>query len=508
MADIVQSDWFVWGIGLILALQILVVVLGELLYRADRRTLPVAPVLRALRNAVLPLAVAYLFVVNVLEIPEDQMTVRAIATAFWISILYAGLLLLNLLVFEQAPEGTWRHNAPSLFQDLIRLLLVAIGAAIVLSVIWQQNLGGLIAALGVGSIVLGLALQETLGNLMAGIALLFEKPFSVGDWIEVDGEQGEVVQINWRSVHVCTRERNLLVFPNSVLGRASIINYTRPTQLQILTLSLAFSLEDPPNKVKGVMLSVAESMEVVLDSPAPRPLVREVLDDRIRYEVFLFIDQPALIPQIVDDYTSKVWYAARRADITLPLPSAYEIKVETPPSLQQVVDTLDCLAGAQGFEILAEDDLAALNEAAEVVVFADGETVVAAGEVADAVYIIHSGSLHVSWAPEGAAASEMFLGPNEVIGVASLARRQASFTDIRCDGDVTLLRLPHELVDASMEKSAPLAHEFARLFEMRARTLRRGYRRQVERQAEETVLPVRMRRPQKEKEDADADAGA
>ena len=55
MSGIVQSDWFVWGIGLILGFQILVVVLGELLYRADRRALPMAPILRAARNVVLPL---------------------------------------------------------------------------------------------------------------------------------------------------------------------------------------------------------------------------------------------------------------------------------------------------------------------------------------------------------------------------------------------------------------------------------------------------------------------
>ncbi len=116
------------------------------------------------------------------------------------------------------PKASWRSRAPKLFQDLIRLLLVAIGAAIVLSVVWRQDLGGLIAALGVGSIVLGLALQETLGNLMAGIALFFEKPFSAGDWISVGGKSGQVVQITWRSVHLRTAERNLLVLPNSTAG--------------------------------------------------------------------------------------------------------------------------------------------------------------------------------------------------------------------------------------------------------------------------------------------------
>jgi len=163
MMALLETDWFIWGIGLILGFQILVVMLGELLYRADRRRLPIAPILRAARNVVLPLLVAQVFVVRVLEVPVETIPARIVATALWISLLYTGLLLVNVLVFEQAPEGTWRHRAPSLFQDLVRMLLVTVGAAIVLAVVWEQDLGGLIAALGVGSIVLGLAL---VGNLL------------------------------------------------------------------------------------------------------------------------------------------------------------------------------------------------------------------------------------------------------------------------------------------------------------------------------------------------------
>ena len=125
------------------------------------------------------------FLSKIVGLEADSATMRSVATLFWISVIYAVLLFVNLLLFEQAAAGSWRARAPKLFQDLLRVLLVVIGAAIVLSVVWRRDLGGLVAALGVGSIVLGLALQETLGNLMSGIAMLFERPFSIGDWIEV-----------------------------------------------------------------------------------------------------------------------------------------------------------------------------------------------------------------------------------------------------------------------------------------------------------------------------------
>lgn len=501
MSGIVQSDWFVWGIGLILGFQILVVVLGELLYRADRRALPMAPILRAARNVVLPLVVAYVFVLRILEMPGESVILRGIATAFWISVIYTGLLLFNALVFKQAPEGTWRHRAPSLFQDLIRIVLVVIGASIVLAVVWEQNLGGLIAALGVGTIVLGLALQETLGNLMSGIALLFEKPFTIGDWIEVGDEQGAVVEINWRSVHVRTRERNLLVFPNAVLGRETIINYARPTALQTMRLSFAFSLEDPPNRVKKVLREVAETIDDVLDDPPPRAMIREVLDDRIRYEALLAIDQPRRIPQIVDQYTSRVWYAARRAGIRLPLPAAYEIKVDAPVSTVVEIDIAGCLAKAQGFHILEAEQIARVAAQAEVLVYTDGETVIAQDDVADAVYVIASGTLHVTWSPQDEVVAELFLAEHEAIGVSSsVSRQQASHTRFFCDGDVTLIRIPHEAVDTCVQANARLAHEFARVYEVRSEALDRARDEFEQGQAkpDDQLLPVRMRKPQDE----------
>ena len=160
MSELLAKDWFVWGIGLILGFQLLVVVLGEAIYRANRRELPIARIFRALRNVILPLGVLFLLLTRLLGIERGSVSVRLVETALWVSIVYVVLLAFNTVVFEKASKESWRSRAPKLFQDLVRLLLIVIGAAIVLSVVWRQDLGGLVAALGVGSIVLGLALQE------------------------------------------------------------------------------------------------------------------------------------------------------------------------------------------------------------------------------------------------------------------------------------------------------------------------------------------------------------
>ena len=81
MADLLANDWFVWGVSLILGFQLLVVLLGEAIYRADRRTLPIGGIFRALRNVVLTLGVLFVFLTSLPEIERDSVPVRLVETA-------------------------------------------------------------------------------------------------------------------------------------------------------------------------------------------------------------------------------------------------------------------------------------------------------------------------------------------------------------------------------------------------------------------------------------------
>ncbi len=465
-----------WGVGLILMFQLLVILLGEAIYRAERRTLPIGGIFRALRNIVLPLAVLFVFLTRLLELDRESVVVRLVETALWVSVVYAVLLVFNVLVFEGAAKESWRSRAPKLFQDLIRLLLVVIGAAIVLSVVWRQDLGGLIAALGVGSIVLGLALQETLGNLMSGIALFFERPFSVGDWISVGGKSGQVVQITWRSVHLRTAERNLLVLPNSALGRETITNYSQPTDQQMLRLSFSFGLDAPPNRVKQMLVSVAHEIALISKQPEPRAVACDVLEDRIRYEARVSIEHGRYMPEVTDQFTSAVWYAARRAGLPLPLPHAVELQVrdvaEDPLEEQQRLQSF--LRKAEGIRVLPDEAIKQLAADAHLVLFGAGEYLIVAGEVPRNVYVITSGEALGTYPNKTAEAGSIRYGANEVLGVTSLARAQASDTQVVAVTDVEAVVIAGDVVARSLQEHPALNNQVARIWQARAEVLRRS----------------------------------
>ena len=122
-----------------------------------------------------------------------------------------------------------QDRIPKLLRDLIKGFLVLLGTTIILSLIWEFPLADLITALGVTSLVLGMALQDTLGNLFSGISLLYAKPFEVGDWVQIGTETGKVIEVNWRSVRLLTRNEEMLIIPNLVLGKEVFKNF-RPSE--------------------------------------------------------------------------------------------------------------------------------------------------------------------------------------------------------------------------------------------------------------------------------------
>ncbi|MEL7143573.1 MAG: mechanosensitive ion channel family protein [Cyanobacteria bacterium J06554_3] len=314
------DQWLPWGIGLMLLFPLLMLAIGELILQLERRQHPMVEVVRNLRNWVLPSAALFFLLTKVLELPEALRPIQVVETLAWVSLIFVALSFVNVLLFTGAKPGTWQNEMPKLFRDLVRTLLIAVGFAIVLKAVFGVNLTGLFTALGVGGIVLGFALQDTLGNLFSGVALLFEQPFQIGDWLEVDGQKGRVIEVNWRSVHLETRELEQLVVPNSVLSQAVIRNFNKPSKRHIEPVLIGFSYDDPPNKVKQVMLETALSTTGVLSHPRPIVVTASYDDFSIGYVVRLFLEDYAQVPSIRNEFVTRIWYAARRNGLSIPFP--------------------------------------------------------------------------------------------------------------------------------------------------------------------------------------------
>lgn len=465
----------IWAITLIVCFPILVIVLGELSYRLQRRHNPLAGTLLILRNLVLPVFVLMLFVQQVLNLPDQNELVKSIQTLFWLCVIHAALSLLNDVLFEQARGDTWRTRVPKLLIDLVRLFVVLLGGAIVLATVWNADLAGLVTALGVSSIVIGLALQDTLGSVMSGIALLFEHPFAVGDWLRVGDIVGQVIDINWRSVRLKTLEYEMVVIPHKLISSDVIRNFSRPQPIHAERIRIGFSYNDPPNLAKHVLRTTALETEGIVKHPAPQIFTLSYDDFAVTYEVKFFIEDYGDLEAIRDRFMSRVWYAAQRNSLTIPFPirTLYHFHGPTTAAQGNSKKLADSLQSVPAFVPLSQDDaLESLSQRVSLQHFGAGEQVVRQGTANNALYIIISGQAVMTTRDDRGIVHEVLrLKAGEFFGEMTLFSSDSSPTSITALEDLEVMLLPAPVVNQMIERQPSFAREISQILELRRRAV-------------------------------------
>jgi len=469
------QDWFIWGAILIIGFPLLTLLLGEIIYRAKSRDKLLVATLQIVRNLIFPSLALFILLNKILGLSQDTTPLRLVQTGLWLFTIHGSLTLINGLLFSQAQAGSWQANVPRLFRDLSRVFLILCGVATILSVVWGADLGGVIAALGVGSIVIGLALQDTLGNLFSGIALLFERPFTEGDWITVDDLTGKVIEINWRSVHLLTRELEMLIIPNAVLAGATIRNYRRPQKLHVEPVDVGFSYDDPPNKIKEVMKETALATRGVLDKPEPVIQTISYDDSSISYRVKLFMSDYDKVPQVRDEFVTRIWYAAERYGLNIPFP--IRTLYHNPPTKTDTAGVINgYLKHLHDFPIFASIDRQIIEDLAHNATkkaFGKGEKAIAQGEHTQEIYMIVTGKASVTIKPDSSFREEIVaeLSHGDFFGESALSGKNISPVSVMALSDLEVLIMPIEVMQTALEKSTRLRQEIGIVMENRRKAI-------------------------------------
>jgi len=147
----------------------------------------------------------------------------------WLRMTIVAWWLLSARVAVAALYFAVGHDRKSreakLFIDLVAAAVYAATTLIVLKSVLALPIGGLVATSGIVAIVLGLALQSTLADVFSGIAVGIEAPFKIGDRISLDNNiEGQVVEMNWRSIRIQTDGADIAIIPNNVVAKLQIVN--------------------------------------------------------------------------------------------------------------------------------------------------------------------------------------------------------------------------------------------------------------------------------------------
>jgi len=149
----------------------------------------------------------------------------------------------------------------SLLANIARVSIFAIGLLIVLQAL-GISIGPYVAALGVGGLAVGLALQDTLANFFAGIRILAARRIRAGDFVRLDsGDEGVVVDISWGQTAIRQPSNNLVIVPNSKLANAIATNFTLPSEPQNVVVQVGVAYGSDLERVEAVTLAVARDIQ-------------------------------------------------------------------------------------------------------------------------------------------------------------------------------------------------------------------------------------------------------
>ncbi|MEK7325930.1 MAG: mechanosensitive ion channel family protein, partial [Chloroflexota bacterium] len=249
--------------------------------------------------------------------------------------------------------------------------------------------------------VIGLALQDMLGNVVAGLALQLDQPFTVSDWVYVSEQEGQVVQMNWRTLTIRTRDNHNVIIPNANVAKQEIINYSRPTPLQRLHATVGIAYRHPPVLVKEALSRAASGAGGVAADPAPEILVKDFGEFAIHYDVRYWITDYARAQQIQDAVLTRIWYELRRAGLTIPFP-ARDVTVhmrgddhDTRAQEQLRREIFAELRPLAVFAPLSDAQIEMLVRGAGLQRYTAGETLVRQGDAGDSLFVIKSGQVRV-----------------------------------------------------------------------------------------------------------------
>ena len=202
-------------------------------------------------------------------------------------------------IVKQLKEKLNKNNDDSMFEFILKIIraVIYIIAGFIVITLLGINLNGLVAGLGIGGVIITLAAQDTAKNLFGGLVIFLDKPFNVGDWIQMDNFEGTVEDITFRSTRVRTFENSLVNIPNSIISNSSIINWSKMEKRRYKT-NLCIELDTPLEKLEKLKIRIENMLQER----------EEILEDSVIVKFDEIKDNGINI--LVCSYTNSVDYAS------------------------------------------------------------------------------------------------------------------------------------------------------------------------------------------------------
>ncbi|WP_227670655.1 mechanosensitive ion channel family protein [Psychrobacter proteolyticus] len=255
------------------------------------------------------------------QINFEPETIKATAKAStWAGIYYVLWASSGQIIHRVLQHYGLNASIEQLLKNILSVLLLVLGLASVMAQ-FGFDIVSLVAGLGIVGLAVGFAAQSTLANFIAGITILLEQSFQVGDWIHINDNEGRVVLIALRTTHILTRDNITVIIPNSNVASSEVINLTSKNFIRF-DIRVRIAFEDDIETARKEILQVLSDTDAVLNRPETSATVAEIGEYGVFFIVRFWVKPAAVarIPKIKEVLQEEIKIAFDAANISTPYP--------------------------------------------------------------------------------------------------------------------------------------------------------------------------------------------
>ncbi|MCJ7693321.1 MAG: mechanosensitive ion channel family protein [Sedimentisphaerales bacterium] len=248
--------------------------------------------------------------------------VKTFAVIIWgRAAMQTGTILLEILS-RQVDRVSWiQPKTLPLFEIVLKVVVIG-GSLYFAFIAWHINVTSWIASAGIMGIAVGFAAKDTLANLFAGVFILADTPYKIGDFIILEERiRGVVTDIGIRSTRLLTRDDVEVTVPNAVIANSMIINESGgPYQKTRLRVKTSVAYGSDVDKVSELMNSCVKDVDHISVHPEPRVRFREFGDFGLLFELLVWVDKPLYKGSVLHRLNTLIYKKFNEEGIEIPYP--------------------------------------------------------------------------------------------------------------------------------------------------------------------------------------------
>jgi len=264
--------------------------------------------------------------IDFLSVGKLENTVLAITATMmvliWGRVFNAGSAVVFSKLSSNAERFSWiQPQTLPLIQFVFKVVLFSVMSYMMMAA-WHIDLTSWLASAGVAGLALGFAAKDTLANFVAGVFILADAPYRVGEYIIIDGTtRGMVTEIGMRSTRLLTRDNVEVTVPNGVIGNAKIVNESSgPSPRMRVRVNVGVAYGSDIDQVRELLLECTKDLDLTTTAAAPAVRFTAMGESSLDFQVLVWLKKPEFRGRVINELNTRIYKALNKAAIEIPFP--------------------------------------------------------------------------------------------------------------------------------------------------------------------------------------------